>query len=306
MSALLANPAASALFLPTAATLGGLLGAALAALLLAERHHLQELPRRALFRRWLSWLALGPLYLLVVLAGELTFLALILAVSLQGLREYARLVGLPLSQTWLLLAAALALGPLALWSRELFLALPPLLLLLATLPPLVSQDVRSGSRHLAFTVLGLLYLPWLLGHTLLLYQAEEGGPGLLLALGLAVALSDVGAFTLGSLLGRGKLAPRLSPNKTWAGLAGNLLGAALGLALLRFALPELPQPLLLALPLAVGAGAAWGDLLESLLKREFGAKDSGALLPGMGGVLDRVDSFLLAAPLCYWLLRLAS
>jgi len=113
-------------------------------------------------------------------------------------------------------------------------------------------------------------------------------------------LSDVGAFCCGKLLGGPKLAPHLSPGKTWSGLLGNVLGAALALYLLSFVLPpfQLWQQLLLIA--VIGLGSAWGDLLESLLKRQYGVKDAGELLPGFGGLLDRVDSLLFVAPLVYY------
>ena len=310
----IANPAAGAagapsapgaLLAPSLATLGGLLGAALAALCVVERRHLRELRHRVLFRRWFTWLVIAPLYALAVLGGEVTALALVSAIVFQGLREYAQLVGLPPLYTAVLLAMGLVSVPVALWSREAFLALPPLLLLLGTLLPLLTQDVRAGTRHLAFAALGFGYLPLLLGHLLLLYRFVPGGPGLLLALGLGVALSDVGAFVAGRRFGWRRLAPALSPNKTLAGVAGNVVGAYAGVALMHLALPAEHRVLLLAtLPLVVAAGAVWGDLLESLIKREFGAKDAGAWLPGMGGLLDRIDSLILVVPLAYYYLRL--
>ena len=84
-----------------------------------------------------------------------------------------------------------------------------------------------------------------------------------------------------------------------------MLGAYLGVGLLAVALPAPIRPLLVALlPLVIAAGAVWGDLLESRIKREFGVKDAGAWLPGFGGLLDRVDSFLIVIPLVYYFLRL--
>src|SRR5215203_5129495 len=87
--------------------------------------------------------------------------------------------------------------------------------------------------------------------------------------------------------------------------AGTLLGAALGTWLLAFALPpSMPLWLMLALPVIIGVGAVWGDLLESLIKRELGVKDAGAWLPGFGGLLDRADSLVVTIPLIYHLARL--
>ena len=123
---------------------------------------------------------------------------------------------------------------------------------------------------------------------------------------LGCAGSDVGAFIVGKRFGSVPLAPSLSPNKTREGLIGNILGAAVGIAILAPALSSVGGPLLfVGLVVIVGLGSVWGDLLESAAKREFGVKDAGSWLPGFGGILDRVDSLLLALPLTYWALRLA-
>jgi phosphatidate cytidylyltransferase len=143
-----------------------------------------------------------------------------------------------------------------------------------------------------------------LGHVLLIHTWLPGGPGLLLVLGLAIAVSDIGAFTAGRLFGRHQLAPVVSPNKTWEGVVGNSIGAYAGTALMGFALPQgLPPLVALALPLLVALGCVWGDLIESLFKREFGVKDAGSWLPGFGGLLDRIDSLIVVAPLSYYLVR---
>ena len=115
------------------------------------------------------------------------------------------------------------------------------------------------------------------------------------------------AFTVGKLLGRHKLLPRISPNKTWEGVAGNVIGAYLGVALTNYALPDSGfLPLVIGLPLVIEVGAIWGDLVESSIKREFQVKDAGTWLPGFGGLLDRIDSLLIVAPLTYYTVRLVS
>ena len=252
---------------------------------------------------------IAPIYVMGVLSGPVVGMLFVSALSLQALREYAVLVDLPPLYRRVLLAAGLLPGLATLLGPAALAALPTLLLLAATLQPLLSGDVRAGTRHLALAVFGWAYLPWLLSHLLLIQRDVAGGPELLLALGLAVALSDVGAFVAGRLLGGRKLAPTISPNKTWGGVVGSLLGAALGLAL--GAASGAPARLfadlgvlgLAALALLVAVGAVWGDLLESLIKREHGVKDAGAWLPGFGGLLDRIDSLVLVLPLSYYFLR---
>ena len=119
-------------------------------------------------------------------------------------------------------------------------------------------------------------------------------PAVLIGLALSVALADVGGFVAGRAFGRRALAARLSPSKTREGAIGSLAGAALGLALIPTGLPVFAAPL-------IALAAIGGDLFESLLKRCAGAKDSGAWLPGFGGLLDRIDSLLFALPVAYLL-----
>ena len=302
---LLANPLAEPLFLPTALTLGSLLGISLLLILVVERRHLHELPRRVLFQRWAVWAVIAPLFSLAALGGKLPMLALTALIVWQGLREYAGLVGLPTLYRVVLFGFGLLALPLTLLAPETLFGVLPIFLIVGTLQPLLTQDVKAGIRTFALAAFGFAYLPVLLGHLLLVHAWLPGGPGLLLVVALATALSDVGAFTVGKAFGRHRLSPTVSPNKTWEGVVGNLLGAALGTWLMAFALPPtMPPWLAVALPLIVAVGAVWGDLLESLIKRELGVKDAGTWLPGFGGLLDRADSLVVTVPLIYHLGRL--
>ena len=302
---LLANPLADPLFRPVAVALGSILLAGLLLVLLVDRRHLHELRSRVLFQRWGVWAIIAPLFSLAVLSGQATMLALTAFIVWQGLREYARLVGLPpLYQTVLYTLGLLAL-PLTLISPDLLFSALPIFLIVGTLQPLLTQDVEAGIRRFALAAFGFAYLPLLLGHLLLIHAWLPGGPGLLLVIACATALSDVGAFTVGKMFGKHRLSPLVSPNKTWEGVIGNVVGAALGTWLLAFALPPtMPTWLVVVLPLIVAVGAVWGDLLESLIKRELGVKDAGNWLPGFGGLLDRADSLVVTTPLLYHIARL--
>lgn len=284
---------------------GLLAGLAVIVLVTLRRTRLAALPDAlggsSLFVRWRTWAVITPVWLVAVV-HPLACVGLVVALSVVAVCEYSRLVELSRGARGLLVAVALLSGPLAALDFTSWRALPPLLLLAATVPPLLAQDTQRGATRLAFTALGLAYLPYLLTFIWLLRDHTPGGEGTLLVVGVAVALSDVGAFTVGSLVGGGPLATRLSPNKTRGGVVGNLLGAAVGVAWTSFAVPDLPVWLLAGIPVVVAVGAVWGDLLESLLKRQFAVKDAGAWLPGFGGLLDRVDSLLVVAPLSYtWL-----
>jgi phosphatidate cytidylyltransferase len=291
------SPLASPLLPAAAGIVGGLLLAGLAGLAAAGADW-----RGTLAARWRTWVAIALLYGTAVLAGPAAVALLAAALALQGVREYGRLVGLGRAERVVLLAAAVALpaaallgGAAALYGAGLFAALA------ATLPPLLEDDAGGAGRRVAGAAFGVLYLPLALAH-LVLRAAAPDGAGLLLGLGLAVALADVGAYLVGRALGRTPLAPRLSPAKTREGLIGSIGGALVGVWL--FA-PYVGPP---TLPLAalIGLGAVWGDLLESALKRSVGVKDSGDWLPGFGGLLDRVDSLLVVAPLVYLVLAVWS
>lgn len=299
---MISNPFADLLIAPTAGVIGGLLGVALGVLAIVRRGRLGG---DVLWARWRVWAAIAPVWTLAVLGGPLPILVLVLGLTVQGLREYAALVGLPTGYRRVLLGCGSLAAPAALVSPDALGLLPPVLLVLATLQPVLSRSREGAIRHLAFAALGWGYVAWFLAHLVLVHRHVAGGPGILLALGLGICLSDVGAFASGKLLGRHKLAPALSPNKTWEGVGGNVLGAYIGIGAMWFALPAVPRAvLLLLMPMVVALGAVWGDLLESGIKREFGAKDAGAWLPGFGGLLDRIDSLLLVAPLAYYALRL--
>ena len=135
-------------------------------------------------------------------------------------------------------------------------------------------------------------------------RSAESGAWLVIWVMAMVWMADIGAYFCGHSLGRHKLAPVISPGKTVEGLIGGVIVALATSVLMTLALP-IPLPLgwlLIAISLAIIAASVLGDLMESLLKRARGAKDSGHLLPGHGGILDRIDSVLAAAPVAALLL----
>ncbi len=299
---MLSNPLANPLFWLAFGTFAPLLGGGLAGIGVAKLRRRGPARDGGLLRRWLVWALIAPIFTVSVLAGPLALTALCTAIALQAIREYAALERLSGPYVVALVEAAGVILASALIAPAAF----PWAVLAAALAitalPLLTGDAAHGLRQAGAAVFGVLYLPASLATAVLLLTADSGGPGLLLVAGLAVALSDVGAYLAGTCFGRTPLSPSLSPRKTVEGLAGNLAGAALGVVLLGAALPPSFSPLAcVGLVLVVAAGAVWGDLLESLIKRTAGAKDAGQWLPGFGGLLDRVDSLLIALPLVYGL-----
>ena len=150
-------------------------------------------------------------------------------------------------------------------------------------------------RPAVILVSGLVLFPGVWAALVAIKRLPEGGYWVLWAFFIVWA-ADIGAYFAGRAFGRRKLAPRISPGKTWEGVLGGVLFAGLvGGLLLLFAPPALRSSLLWAIP-ALTAISVVGDLFESALKRELGVKDSGGLLPGHGGLLDRIDSLLAVVP----------
>ncbi|MDA0597466.1 MAG: phosphatidate cytidylyltransferase [Chloroflexi bacterium] len=298
------NPFGSDHFTSAAIIIASLLGGTFLSILALNRFSLSGLGTNALFQRWRAWVVIAPLFAFCVLSGQVPLALLLGAAVVIGLVEYARLVGLPQMFSRFLIASGVLAVIGAAISIDIFLLLPSVLLIVATLQPLLFRG-KSGVRHFAFAVLGWSYIAWFLGHLLLIQREIDGGEGLLLAIALGVGLSDVMAFTVGKAIGGPKLAPRISPNKTWAGFAGNFLGAYAGVGLMFFALPSrMDWQVMSFMPIVIAIGSVWGDLLESSIKREFEVKDAGTWLPGFGGLLDRIDSLIIVGPLAFYFIRL--
>jgi phosphatidate cytidylyltransferase len=148
---------------------------------------------------------------------------------------------------------------------------------------------------------GSLYSGLLTGFIALLYVSHSNGNYWVLTLFFAAVLSDTGAYFIGRAFGRRKFTPRISPNKTWAGAFGGLLGTCIAVTLSKlFFLTVLTWLDVLVLAVPLSGFLQLGDLAESFLKRGFGIKDSGTIIPGHGGVLDRLDAMLVGAPVVFF------
>jgi phosphatidate cytidylyltransferase len=157
-------------------------------------------------------------------------------------------------------------------------------------------------QSIAITFFGALYLGFSLNY-LYRIRVEQGAFGLYFLFAV-IFLGDTGAFFIGKPLGRHKMTPIASPNKSWEGSAGGILFACLGaLAARQLFFPDVVLWRALLCAVLVHAAAQVSDPLESLFKRAAGVKDSSSLLPGHGGFLDRVDSLILAGPLFYYLVK---
>jgi len=175
----------------------------------------------------------------------------------------------------------------------------------------VSRSNTAGILAISTTLFGLMYVPWLLNfiQKINFFPGIEGnGKFYVLYFILVTKFSDTGAYCVGSLIGRHKMIPRISPGKTWEGFGGAIVvSTAASLVFAHFAQEHLPgmTPLhAIVLGVVLSSTGVVGDLIESLFKREAGVKDSGSFFPGIGGILDLLDSLLFNAPIMYLYLRL--
>jgi len=173
----------------------------------------------------------------------------------------------------------------------------------------VSHHTTTGIVAISTTLFGLMYVPWLLNFIQKINFFGRGVDGHYYVLYFVVVtkLSDCGAYAVGSLIGKHKMIPRISPGKTWEGFFGAIVvstaASVIFAGLAGAHLYGMTQIHAVILGVVLSISAVVGDLIESLFKREAGLKDSGCLFPGIGGILDLLDSLLFNAPLMYLYLR---
>ncbi len=235
------------------------------------------------------------------------FFALVLVLLVLAALEYVSLGRrwAPRGPLWVLPVlvppAAWALGPglpggpaqVPLLVHELLLAAAVLSVGVGVVVLLARTPVEEGMAALGILAFGL---PYLALPAASLYHLQLADPWLLLLVLAVVWLGDTAAYYVGSAWGRRRLAPRVSPKKTWEGAAANLAASLLAAVAWSFLHLGRPSARVLALAAAASVAGQLGDLVESIVKRGAGVKDSGGLLPGHGGFLDRLDALLFAAP----------
>jgi phosphatidate cytidylyltransferase len=250
-------------------------------------------------KRFIGWMILAPLFLVATFVEGLLATLILLVFFYRVTGEYVRVVGVERPYAMYLYSLIPITLLTAAFLPGLYFALPAGAILLLTLVPILTRSIENLYLQLSFAGRGYLYMIWSVGHIVLLKQIS--GVGLVMLVGVGVALSDVMQYTIGKLFGKHIISPEVNPRKAWEGLIGDIIGASIAVALFRFALPE--QFVLAhfaALAIIIGLGSAWGDLISSLIKRVAGRKDWGDILPGHGGLLDRANSMVVVIPLVYY------
>ena len=265
-----------------------------------------------ILKRLLSALVLLPVFLLIVVkAPGWMFNTLVVIASAAALWEVVRLfeqAGRPVDRV---LALVTGVGVTASFGASRLLepnALPVFSLMMAVVAVLAAPVWRGTPdvERSANTLLAITYVGWLLGFGILLHHTSPLGDELVLYVVGVTWVGETAAYVVGSTLGRRKLAPVISPKKSVEGaLAQVVASIATGAAVGAWLLPTCGAGLWLGAGALLGVVGQFGDLAESAIKRSAGAKDTGALIPGHGGVLDRIDSLLFNLPAFYYFSRLA-
>jgi phosphatidate cytidylyltransferase len=244
--------------------------------------------------RVISAAILGPLALLCLWFGGTAFVLMIgigaVGMALEWVRMCGEFPGEP--------AAIAVLAGIVVAIAACVDAHPLLGLVVLAVAAALSYGLSRAGGRTGIVAAGVPYIGLAAIALLWLREDADAGRADIVVLVLVVWASDIGAYLVGRLIGGPRLAPRISPGKTWSGAAGGLVGGCLcgWLVAHLFAVPSSAWHVV-AVAALLGVVAQAGDLLESLIKRRFGVKDSGRTIPGHGGLLDRLDGLLTAAPL---------
>jgi phosphatidate cytidylyltransferase len=261
-------------------------------------------------RRIYTILVLAPLvYAVIRYLPPLVFSAVVVLAGGLALFEFYRMYFSSRSHSLLIGIGLTGFAALILETHRPDILVPTLLATLVgilSVPLLSRVSLEESLRDSAVTLFGVLYLGLTLG-ALSMTRLLPQGEWLIFFLLLVTWASDTGAYYVGTLYGRHRLAPTISPKKTVEGLVGGWFGAILVAYAARWwFLPELSNLDCLILATLLTITGLWGDLTESAMKRSVGIKDSGGILPGHGGMLDRLDSLLFTAPVFYYYVTMVS
>jgi len=262
-----------------------------------------------------GWLVMVPIISLSLFAGREIAICFFTLISIAAFIEYARATGLhrDLTMTSASLVGVIGIAIVAIVRDPqtgtpgvygLFMAAPVFVSAMLVLISVLRNRPDGQLKVIALSLFGFVYIGWMFGHVVFLANARNAY-GYLLYLLFAVELNDIAAYTCGKLFGRRPLCTNVSPWKTREGALGAVVISALFPLAVRFALPEFSAIECVIAGLIIGIGGHLGDLAISVIKRDVGVKDMGTLIPGHGGVLDRIDSLLYTAPLFFHFTRYA-
>jgi phosphatidate cytidylyltransferase len=253
---------------------------------------------------WTAIAIVPPVIFLIAVGSSAVLILIVLLATFLGLREFYTLT-LPDSkriQRWAGIGLGIALS-IVMTQANMKMVFPFFVLVIIVLSVLfmaTSENLTSTISKMGIMFFGIFYIGFLLSHVSLIRNGANGKPWVLFLI-VTVWAGDLSAFVGGSLFGRHKLYPKISPKKTYEGLAGAVVGSVLvALSFVLLFIPQLEKGRCVLVAVALGFLGQIGDFTESMLKRSAQVKDSGSLIPGHGGMLDRLDSFLFSAPFLHY------
>ena len=260
-----------------------------------------------------GWLIMVPIFFAFIIMGRIPIILGLFGLSLYGFIEFARATRL-IQRRWITRVVYLGILTVAVFALVLdlktgyfgaygfFMALPVYTICLILLVPILQNRYEGQLHSLALGITGFIYFGWMFGHLSFLANSDYS-INYLLYLIFAVEINDISAYTFGKLFGRHKLRSQISPNKTIEGSIGALFVSMCLPWAFRATFPEFGPLQLIWTGLIVGIGGQLGDLTISVIKRDMGIKDMGSLIPGHGGILDRIDSLIFVSPLFFHMTR---
>ena len=257
-----------------------------------------------LWKRYLSFLVIAPTFIFFSYQGSPFFNFLVMGMACLYLREFFNI-----SRVWQnkvyrwegrIFSLLVLLGTL-LENKFLFFRIPLVVIAIVLATPVFLRRPQDALRQTSVTIVGILYFGWMFSYLILLRQNFDFAG--VIAVCILITSNDVGCFWIGKILGRHKLIPQISPGKTIEGAIGGILCTSLLALPFQYAFSGFSRWHMIILGIVISVLGQIGDLVISVIKRDMAVKDSGALIPGHGGMLDRFDSWIFSLPFIYYLLH---
>lgn len=274
-----------------------------------NKFRFKRLLQGELGKRYLSWLVIGIIFMTFIFLGGVSSLIFTFLIMTLALWEIYKMSNMPKAYFYTLTVLALVSVVVTSFLEFKFYVLP--ILYFASLTTLtIRRNDKKGFFNLLIAFYSSIWIIFFLCHFIMLGHLNnnlDNTKALLFMVGFAVPLADIGAYVVGrqlskiNLLNKHKIADKISPKKIWAGILGDIIGAGIGIAIMYFALKNYFSIFqLIILAVLIGVFSVIGDMNESLVKRYFNSKDSSNLIPGHGGILDRIDSVLRVIVIVYY------
>jgi phosphatidate cytidylyltransferase len=267
---------------------------------------LQHKSVKKMWVRYFTWFLIIPPILIPLIYSTVIFQAVIFIVSILAYREYSNVVGLWKDKYYFIfcyLGIIATFVPVFINRFGFFQVMPIYLVIFSLLIPIMRGEFEHMIQKACLAILGVIYFGWFFAHIAYMKNLDNGIAYIFFLL-ILTEVNDASAYIFGKLLGKNKLLPKISPNKTNEGFLGGLLVV---IVLSFFLKPITPQfnPLhRVIFATVISVGGTCGDLVMSFIKRDLQIKDFGGILPGHGGLLDRFDSVVFVAPLFFHIVNL--